>query len=82
MSKDLIIAVLGFLVAATPLLGFPRSWETVLVVVSGLVISLLAFLLRNQMLKNGNFPSRSDVYIQNGTGHTPRVTGEQHVDEA
>lgn len=49
MSKDPIILILGIVVAIVPFLGFPGSFETVIFVLSGLAIAILAFMLRRDM---------------------------------
>ena len=46
MTKDLVIIVLGIWVAVLPFLGFPNSWDRIILIVSGFSISLLMFLLR------------------------------------
>jgi hypothetical protein len=44
MTKHTVIAFLGILVAALPVLGFPPSVRTALLIVSGIVIAVLAYL--------------------------------------
>ncbi|MEX0933952.1 MAG: hypothetical protein WD003_01670 [Candidatus Paceibacterota bacterium] len=43
MSKNILIVLLGLFVALVPFLGFPGSWKTFLLVVSGLLIAFLSF---------------------------------------
>lgn len=69
MSKDAIIIVLGLVVAATPFLGFPSSWEMGMLIIVGLAIAALAFLLRRDVLRRGGYRPRQaahDVYVENG----------------
>ena len=44
MSKHTAMVFLGILVAALPILGFPPAVRTILLIISGLVIAVLAYL--------------------------------------
>lgn len=46
--KERTVIILGLLVAILPFLGFPNSWRTPLFALLGLLISVLAFLIRNE----------------------------------
>lgn len=81
MTKDVGILILGLVVAATPFLGLPSSWKTALFVVSGLAITLLAFLLRGDISyrageKHNKGERRTDTFAENGTAHTQMEAGD------
>lgn len=49
MGKETLIIILGVLIALTPFLGFPRSWETVFFVVAGLgIVAVTIFFQRER----------------------------------
>lgn len=54
MSKEMTVIVLGLLVAATPYLGIPGSWKTILLVLAGFGIAVAGFLLRGEALSRSN----------------------------
>ncbi len=67
MAKDLIIIVLGALVALVPFLGFPNRWDTVIFVVSGISIVVLMFMLRRDILNhaaNGVTQRHEDAFAE------------------
>jgi asparagine N-glycosylation enzyme membrane subunit Stt3 len=69
MSKELVIILLGILVALMPYLGFPGSWKTVFSIVIGIVIAGVAFIVRQERLwKERETPSehRADTFVENG----------------
>ena len=72
MTKDLIIMALGALVALVPFLGFPSSWDRVILIVSGVFIIGLTFLLRHDLVSHitrieENRPERKgDTFVENG----------------
>lgn len=53
MSKEMTVIVLGLLVAATPFLGIPGSWKTLVLVLAGLGLAGAGFLLRGEALARG-----------------------------
>ena len=70
MTKDVGILILGLTVAATPFLGIPSSWKTVIFVVSGLIIAILSFLLRGNLSltaysKHNKEERRTDTFAEN-----------------
>ena len=71
MTKSITIIVLGFFVALVPFLGFPGSWKTLLLVLSGVSIAVLTFLWRREVRYNAGSSTVSksrtntDVYIEN-----------------
>lgn len=80
MSKNAIIIVLGFIVAAMPFLGFPSTWETIILVLLGVSLAVLAFLLRQDMLHAGSrphVPAARDVYVESGVGGEIKKAGNR-----
>jgi len=90
MSKDAIVIVLGLVVAAMPFLGFPSTWETVLLVALGVSIAVLVFLFRREMFEREHRPKQTraalEAHVENGvgTGVTPIHTkgSESHEQKA
>ena len=81
MTKDVGILILGLSVASIPFLGVPSSWKTVLLVVLGLVIALLAFLLRGDISltvggKHAKGERRTDTFAENSTARTHIEAGD------
>ncbi len=66
MTKDVGILILGLLVAATPFLGFPTSYESIIFVVAGLAIAMLAFLIRGDF-DLFSIERNTDTFVENGT---------------
>ena len=70
MTKEMWIIVLGIVVALVPFLGFPGSWKTVIFVLVGLAIAVLAFIIRlRRMTQMRNALStkgrQTDSYVEN-----------------
>lgn len=81
MTKDVGILVLGLVVVATPFLGLPSSWKTVIFVISGLVIAFLAFLLRGDLPLPGSGrytegERKTDTFAENGSAQEDKVVGD------
>ncbi|HEY4501984.1 MAG TPA: hypothetical protein VJJ20_02875 [Candidatus Paceibacterota bacterium] len=53
MSKEMTVIALGVLVAATPYLGVPGLWKTVILVLAGFCLAGVGFLLRGEALSRG-----------------------------
>ena len=51
MTKDLMVIALAAWVAIMPFLGFPNQWDTVIFVVTGLLIIVLMLMLRRDLVK-------------------------------
>lgn len=77
MSKKRALIILGIAVAVIPFLGFPREFREVLTVILGLVISIVAFLLRR---KFETLPVQSNTFTQNGGAPVENsgVSGTNH----
>ena len=63
MTKDVGILVLGLLVATVPFLGFPSDVKQYILVGSGLVIAVLAFIIRGELETDDH---ATESYSQNG----------------
>lgn len=75
MTKDVGILILGLIVAAMPFLGFPGGIKTVVFVVAGLLIALLAFLIRGdfslfRIERTGN------TFVENDRDHSGGAMNE------
>ena len=71
MSKELIIILLGLLVALMPYLGFPGSWKSVFSIVIGIVIAGIAFIVRQERLWKEREDMRerhTGTFVENGGG--------------
>jgi hypothetical protein len=70
MSKHAYIFITGLLVAILPFLGFPRSWDNVFFAVSGVILMVIAVLLRREQhrLEIGKTKTSraSQVFVENG----------------
>lgn len=72
MTKDVGILILGLIVAATPFLGFPSNIKTFILVVCGLLVALLAFLIRGDF-SLFRIERRGDTFVENGGDYTPEA---------
>lgn len=80
-SKELYILALGLLTALTPFLGLPNTWKTFLYVGFGVLVAVLAFLLRREL--NGT-DLTNDVFVENGidaVDTTSTDSGMYHAEE-
>ena len=68
MSKEMTVIVLGLLVAATPYLGIPGSWKTILLVLAGFGIAVAGFLLRGEGLSRSN---KHNHFVENSAPTHP-----------
>lgn len=78
MTKDVGILILGLLTATMPFLGFPRSFESFLLIVIGLAIAVLAFIIRNEGLSSnrGQLDKKTDMFVENGgIKQKPKTSG-------
>lgn len=75
MTKDVGILILGLLVAVMPFLGFPASFERMFFIIAGLIISVLAFLIRGN-LSHLHIPEKTDTYAQNSYQSSGQNTEE------
>ncbi|OGG63526.1 hypothetical protein A3D66_02570 [Candidatus Kaiserbacteria bacterium RIFCSPHIGHO2_02_FULL_50_9] len=67
MSRESSILLLGIIVVLTRFSGLPSSWKNTIFFVCGVVIAILAFLLRRRraLATTLNVEKRSDSYVQN-----------------
>jgi uncharacterized membrane protein len=68
MGKDVFIMLLGVWVAILPFLGFPGSWDRILLLISGIIIISIGISLRREQ-------SRKDTVSVN------KPSEAQHVEE-
>lgn len=79
MTKDLGIITLGIGIALLPFLGLPYLFDTVLLVLAGLSVSLLTFLLRRdfflyvERLRRRSRERSVDTYVESGIQSEPSV---------
>ncbi len=61
MSKEVAIIALGiFVILVRTSLGLPGTWQTPLLILSGLALAVLGFLLRGEAIKrNSSAPARA-----------------------
>ncbi len=68
MSKEMTVIVLGLLIAATPYLGVPGSWKTIILAVAGLGVATAGFLLRGEALSRS---STHNHFVENSAPAQP-----------
>lgn len=76
MSKAVIVAVLGIIVALTPIDGLPDVVTTIITVLSGAVIAVLGVLMRYErlwLIRSRSGGHKTDAYVENGS---PEITRE------
>lgn len=57
MSKEMLVIILGvWIVVVRTLLGVPGSWQTALIIVSGIALVVIGFLLRGEALSRSAAP--------------------------
>lgn len=82
MSKEMAVIALGiFIILVRTVLGLPGSWQTPLLVLSGLTLAVLGFLLRGEAIKrdskeSSQHPARSYSFVEN-TPASPTHNGQQ-----
>ena len=78
MSKEAGIVALGIWLAILPFLGFPGSWRTVFVFLSGAGVAALGFLVRAETLSRSRGFPKDASFTQNtfaGTSHETHQEG-------
>ena len=80
MSKEMLVIALGaWIIVVRLLLGIPGSWQTVLFVLSGVVLVVIGFLLRGEAISRQSAPratgNRSYSFVENAP--EPATTHEQ-----
>jgi uncharacterized membrane protein len=72
MNKDLILIILGILVALVPFLGFPSNWDAIVFTILGALIVIFVLLLRRDFVnkiihaKRNHLHRKSDTFVENG----------------
>lgn len=78
MSKEMTVIVLGLFVIVVPFLGIPGEWRTILLALSGLVLSTVGFLLRGELLSRGTRPNEHHPFEESaGAGQRPTIHDRQ-----
>lgn len=78
MSKESTIIALGVWAIVLPYLGVPRTWLTILLVLTGLALVIIGFLLRAETLARGGRKHAHNHFIEHMPhGETP-VAQESH----
>jgi hypothetical protein len=68
MSKAGLIALLGFITLAVPFLGIPTAMKTIILAVSGVLVIVLAFLVREErrlLMRALGGDHTTDAYTEN-----------------
>lgn len=71
MSKEMMVIALGlWIIVVRTLLGVPGTWQTALLVVTGVLLAVIGFLLRGEALTRAQRPrqaqhERSYTFVEN-----------------
>lgn len=80
MSKKRTIIILGLIVALLPFSGIPRDVRESFSALAGLIIAILAFLLKRKIERMA-MEAQSDTFSQNGTYSAPKEKTEDKSNE-
>jgi hypothetical protein len=71
MSKEISVIAIGVWITLVPFLGVPGSWKTVIFVLSGILLVVLGFFLRAEVISRGARGSRdaSLPFVENIAEH-------------
>ena len=73
MTLDALIMLAGALVAALPFLGFPNSWDSVLLFLIGVFIVALGIIVRRRIGHHSSPRGNGDAFVESspqfGSGH-------------
>ena len=80
MSKETTIILLGLWVIIMPYLGIYRSWLTILMVLTGLVILVVGFLLRGETIsrtpgQGGHKSPHKQPFVESSPAHHEQHDG-------
>ena len=65
MTVDALIMFSGALVALLPFLGFPLTWDNVILVVLGVVVIALGIIVRRRgLLRRNNTPKTNGTFVE------------------
>ena len=65
MTLDTMIMLAGSFVALLPFLGFPNSWDSVLLLIIGVLIVILGILVRREQNSESNsYVRNSDAFVE------------------
>ncbi len=65
MTIDTLIMLLGTFVVVLPFLGFPNSWDTVLLFIAGISIIVLGIIVRRRYGEEVPRQGRGDTFVEN-----------------
>lgn len=88
VTKNRLILILGLWIALIPYLGFPSSFKTLLIIGSGLLVALFAFLLARDrhrpqnVTQNGVKQVKTDVYAENGPAWNNKEIFDRRISES
>ena len=77
MTLDALIMLAGAFVAVVPLLGFPSSWDTVLMCIAGCIIIALGITVRRRGLRP---PRAREVHVRNGSSYAESIPVHEETD--
>jgi len=77
MSKETTVIALGFWVLVLPYLGIPRTWLTILLILTGLGFVVLGFLLRAEALSRGPRHHHAHNHFVEHMPHGDQAPGPQ-----
>lgn len=65
MTIDALIMFIGAFVAVLPFLGFPVSWDSVFLVISGVMMVFLGVIVRRRgLVRRIRSPRKSPVFVE------------------
>jgi hypothetical protein len=77
------VVILGAWVLILPHLGFPGTWRTVILTITGLIIVGVGLYLRGVMLSKGIRRSSHHPFVENSASHDIRTPqNHEHSQEA
>lgn len=77
MSKETAVIVLGGLVVIATQLGIPGSWQTAVIILSGIGLVVVGFFLRAEALSRGSKRTSHHPFVENGASAAPDIVHEQ-----
>ena len=79
MTLDALIMLAGVLVALLPFLGFPLTWDNVILVILGVFVIALGIIVRRRGLVR-RFPSQNQKENEAFVESMPRPQRETHAE--
>ena len=86
MSRESLVFITGIVVFLTAFSGFPKKWEEIILIVSGIVLMIVGFSLRRtaflRSIDTGNGERASDAFVEQVTEDTPESVVEEESPKA